>query len=71
MVTSENKRSFEVVIDALYFKGLRMVSYLLRHKSVTDKRVTIFKCGSEKIKLRDKPAKMSEQRNQTIWIILQ
>lgn len=70
MVASENKRSFEVVIDALGFKGLRMVSYLRRHKSITDKRVTIFKCGSEKKTASDKPAKMSEQRNRTIWIIL-
>lgn len=29
----ENKRSVELVIKALYFKGLHKVSYLLRHKS--------------------------------------
>lgn len=29
----ENKRSVELVIKAVYFKGLHRVSYLLRHKS--------------------------------------
>lgn len=34
----ENKRSVELVIEALWFKGLCTVSYLPRHKSLAGQR---------------------------------